>query len=80
MTLQRVKSVCTLSIESFSKNKLVTVEIYLGSFNLVIFVSFNEKKLTRFDKKLKQLLFLFNTQSKKINFVLIPIMFILLKS
>ena len=80
MTLQRVKSVCTLSIESFSKNKFVTVEIYLGSYNLVIFVSLNEKKETCFDKKLKQLLFLFNTQSKKINFVLIPIIFILLKS
>ena len=80
MTLQRVKSVCTLSIESFSKNKFVTVEIYLGSYNLVIFVSLNEKKVTCFDKKLKQLLFLFNTQSKKINFVLIPIIFILLKS
>ena len=53
MTLQRVKSFCALSVETYFKNKFVTVEIYLGGSNLVIFVSFNEMKLTRLDKKLK---------------------------
>ena len=53
MTLQRVKSFCALSVETYFKNKFDTVEIYLGGSNLVIFVSFNEKKLTRLDKKLK---------------------------
>ena len=53
MTLQRVKSFCALSVETYFKNKFDTVEIYLGGSNLVIFVSFNEKKLTRLDKTLK---------------------------
>ena len=48
-----VKSFCALSVETYFKNKFVTVEIYLGGSNLVKFVSFNEKQLTRLDKKLK---------------------------
>ena len=61
------KCVCIKSIGTFSKNKFVTVEIYLGSFNLVIFVSFNEKKLTRFDKKLKHSFYFFLIRSQKNN-------------
>ena len=47
------KFLCIKRRDLFFKNKFVTVEIYLGGSNLVIFVSFNEKKLTRLDKKLK---------------------------
>ena len=55
MTLQKVKRVCALSI----KNKFATFEICVGGFNLVIFVSFNKKKLTRLDKNLKNRLYFF---------------------
>ena len=65
MTFHRVKRVYAVSIETFFINTFVTIEIYLGGFNLVIFMSFNEKKFKHLDKKLNQCLFLFNSHLKK---------------
>ena len=61
------KILCIKHKDSFLKNKFATFEICLVGFNLVIFVSFNKKKLTRLDKNVKHRLyfFLINTSKNK---------------
>ena len=57
------KSLCIKHRDSFLKNNFFTIEICVGGFNLVIFMSFNKKKLTRLDKKLKYRFCIFLTHT-----------------